>query len=729
MRRLLTINPYTNPALIVIDKLFSNNKLEEALKQIDKVEKDKKMKKSVILISKLIKSKILIKQNQPNNGFNQAQVILKEIKSLDIPFLELDTTIVMGEALFKLGKLEESLNWITKSWELLENYKHPEKSNYKEREALILYQKGKINWKKGKLDQALVFIQKSLEQREGLENKQDIAETLNFIGVIYFEKGNLEQALQYYKDSLARYQELENKTGIANTLFNIGNILLENGELDLALENYLKCLAIEEEQGNKYDIASILGNIGILYNQKGELDQALKYYHKGLALEEEVGNQLDMAISLANIGSVYIFKGDLDLATEYYHKSLVINEKIGNKIDISTCLNNLAEIYQYKGQNEIAFDFYKSALENFDEIGNNLDISVTLLNLIKFTLEKKDVNTATNYFQKLKDLNKQEEIKSINQRYRIADALLLKNSTRTVKKAKAQEIFQQISEEQIVDHDLTILAMVNLCELLLLELKTSGDEEVLLEVKTWSNKLLDVAQKQMAYPLLVETHLLQSKLALIELDINKAQKLLNQARSYAEEKGLHKLAIKVSADHDVLLNEQSKWNDIVRKESSIAERIELAGLEDAIFRMLRKKVVETQEAPQDEPVMLLILAESGISVYSKNFQTNQSDESMMLVAGFLTAINSFSKEVFAGAVDRIKIEDNVLLMKTIETFLVCYIFKGQSYSAIKKLDRFIETFHQSNTYFDILMKSAETGKIIDGKEKEIFEEMIDKFYS
>jgi hypothetical protein len=63
----------------------------------------------------------------------------------------------------------------------------------------------------------------------------------------------------------------------------------------------------------------------------------------------------------------------------------------------------------------------------------------------------------------------------------------------------------------------------------------------------------------------------------------------------------------------------------------------------------------------------------------------------MLISGFLTSINAFVKEAFhvTGMIRRITHDDYTLSFNLIEPILFCYVYEGQSYTAVKKLEKLI----------------------------------------
>ncbi|MFX0092966.1 MAG: hypothetical protein ACFFBD_14500, partial [Candidatus Hodarchaeota archaeon] len=299
-----------------------------------------------------------------------------------------------------------------------------------------------------------------------------------------------------------------------------------------------------------------------------------------------------------------------------------------------------------------------------------------------------------------------------SQRYRVAEALVLKLSTRARGWVKAQEIFEQVVDEEVVDHEVSVVAMLNLCELLLIELRSSGNPEVLSEVNALVNRLLNIAKQQNSYSLLTEVSLLKSKLALVELDVRGAQRLLTQGQLTAEEQGLHRLAMKLSIEHDALLGQLNKWEELIERDASVTERAELAQFDEIIADMIHKREVDLPKLPEEDPVWLLILNDAGLSLYSKTFLT-EGEMNDQLIGGFLTAIQAFSSEVFSQSLDRVKLEEYTLLMKSEKPFLLCYVFRGQSYSAQKKLAKLGENVRKNEAVWDALTEATEDGKQLD----------------
>jgi hypothetical protein len=79
----------------------------------------------------------------------------------------------------------------------------------------------------------------------------------------------------------------------------------------------------------------------------------------------------------------------------------------------------------------------------------------------------------------------------------------------------------------------------------------------------------------------------------------------------------------------------------------------------------------------------------------------------------MSAFNTFSDEIFSKSIDRIRIGENTILINPVETFLACYVIKGQSYSALKKLNKFAEVIKKKSKIWDSLLKSIKTSEMLD----------------
>jgi hypothetical protein len=116
------------------------------------------------------------------------------------------------------------------------------------------------------------------------------------------------------------------------------------------------------------------------------------------------------------------------------------------------------------------------------------------------------------------------------------------------------------------------------------------------------------------------------------------------------------------------------------------------------------------ETSSEEPVVLLIMNEGGIPIFSHVFSEDWSFEND-LISGFLSAINSFSGELFSEGLDRAKFGEHTIVMKPMQSFSVSYLFKGQSYKALKRIYNFIYQIQNTNEIWNEIDFSNRMSKI------------------
>ncbi|MFX1316381.1 MAG: hypothetical protein ACFE9T_10995, partial [Promethearchaeota archaeon] len=213
------------------------------------------------------------------------------------------------------------------------------------------------------------------------------------------------------------------------------------------------------------------------------------------------------------------------------------------------------------------------------------------------------------------------------------------------------------------------------------------------------------------------------KLALINFNLKAARRFLTQAQKIAESYGLKRLAMKISHEHDELLRQITEWENLKESEASLSERWKLAGLNNQMENMVRKRISEAPKISEEEPVRILIITEGGSSIFSYSFIKDKKFESHIF-GGFLTTIDYFIREMFSEELDRAIFGEYTLLMKSIPPFFVSYIFKGDSYYAHQKINYFIDYIQKEDVIWQNLLKSFQVNQSIHLKDIPLLESLI-----
>jgi tetratricopeptide (TPR) repeat protein len=455
----------------------------------------------------------------------------------------------------------------------------------------------------------------------------------------------------------------------------------QRGDINLALKRCKKALeAIDQfeqvslkEKNYRGYIYYLMGNI---YNEKGELNLAVEYYKKSLDLAIEDTTQERLRVeNFGGLGYSSYLKGDLETSLNYFMQALKI-------IEDSDLLVN-----------------------PFGSVGQIFD------GIIRIMIAKGDIENAQHYLKRLKHINDEHPVHDNISTYHLIRAKILKLSTRSRDRTEAENILKELIENEKISH-LINGALREICDLYLKELRLTNDLTIIDEINPFITQLLQKAEYENSYLLLARTKLLQGKIALIQMNMGDTRRFLTQAQSIADEYGYDWLAKTISIEHDNLLGQLDIWEDLKKSKAPVSERIKLASLDGILDLLLEKRIIEPPKTIDEQPVLLLMLSEGGVLLFSYPFsdEWKRDDE---LFGSFLNAFMSFSTEFFSEGLDRAKFGEFTVLMESLANFSICYLFKGQTYLAKQKLAYFTQRLQNNSSILDTLNKFYETSQVIE----------------
>lgn len=550
------------------------------------------------------------------------------------------------------------------------------------------------NWL-GKFDKSFEIIKKSEDLFRTFNKGSSISSeyiateaALNFIKGYLVSQKDPNRGLELLEYSLSLWDKIDLRIEKAMTIMCIGWVLYSSkGELDQSINHLKKALAIAEKINHKWGIAHLKSNLGNSYYLKGEINQSLKYYYTSLQLYQEISNKIQMAYTHSNIGGLLVEKGEFEEALKHLENSLVIFEEIG-----------------------VIFG-------TFSPLGNAIEIS----------LEIGDMDKTYKYFDNLKQIAEQFKRPVLDLYVVLIEAIILKKKQRTRDNAKAEELLKRILKESDISFSITIEALIQLSDLYLTELHMTSNLEILNEIIPLVEKLSKIAEKSHSHWIRGETYLLQAKLALVSLDLKGARRFLTQGQQIAEKYGLTLLARKISNEHDELLQKLNAWENLKDSDMSLVERMELARLNEQMGHMVRRRELELPDLPDEDPVVLLIISEGGRPVFSESFVEEWSFEDH-LFGGFLTAVNSFSDEMFSEGLNRANFGEYTIIMNSLSPFLVCYLFKGQSYLAQQRVKKFIDNIKKEKNILKTFNEYNQTCRVVQLEDAPLLGSLISEIF-
>jgi len=281
-------------------------------------------------------------------------------------------------------------------------------SNYHIGRAFSLYEIANIYASKNNTDTSISFYNQSVRIFSQLDDKANIANCYDKIGLVYASNGNYKEALFYFYEALELYTATNKKQGIYEALNNIGAIYRVQGNYNKALEYQNKALQLSRELKNARGTSSILGNMGLIYFEVGDYKKAAEYYENSQKIAVAIGDKKQIAAMYNNLGLLKQSNGEYDQAIALYLKSVNIYRELNDHQSAYSSLNKIGEVHELKKEYDMASNYYLRCMNIASEIGYNKGISESYLHIgLMYSRQKKD-EKALLYYNKALDVAKQK---------------------------------------------------------------------------------------------------------------------------------------------------------------------------------------------------------------------------------------------------------------------------------------------------------------------------------
>jgi tetratricopeptide (TPR) repeat protein len=448
-----------------------------------------------------------------------------------------------------------------------------------------------------------------------------MADSLEIIGLFHFANMlDYEKALEHYQQSLAIREDLNYLYGMAKSYFFIGAVYFDTYDKDKALDYYQKSLTLMKQLHYTHEIAWLYFQMGETYGNYADFELGEEYLQKGLELFEKLENPKGQAVCYMRLSNLahtvyrnftqaqsylqqtldlwvesgiksYNYSvaihiqgwyqrelGQLDQALKSFQRSLAINKNLGIPLQQQgQTLQDIGSIYRLKGDYQQAFTYYQKAFAIQKKLSGNFIVdgqkTWTCYYLIVLITQYFPQENVAPFLEELEQINKLENplLKHI---YPIAKALYLKASKRVADHYKAQEILKDVVKTQkFYDPNLGFTAQLTLCELLLQELKTSGESEVFQELKTLVGDVELIAEQQNLILAQIEMKILQAKLAQVEGKFDDSNQLLEQTFQLTQKNNLLDMVNKIKYEQQLLADSFETFNELIEKNASMSQKL------------------------------------------------------------------------------------------------------------------------------------------------------------
>jgi tetratricopeptide (TPR) repeat protein len=410
-----------------------------------------------------------------------------------------------------------------------------------------------------------------------------------FVQVCTISKnGKWQEALNYLNRSLELKEKIGDIADISLTINNISNINKSLGNLEEAKKGYLKALEGFTKLEQKANIAMALHNLGSIEFTLGNFSSSYKLLEDSLVLKNQIGNQRNIAITLSELGNLYRTFGDLEKSMLYYKDSLDIYNQHSNRKETASLLNSIAELEVLRGNTLKAKENYLKALTIFLEYGNILEITSTYFGLFMFYVETGILNEARKYQERISVMfEKDRKNEIIHNLLNLATAIVLKETGNIKSHVEAQELLNEIIRGKIASFEIKFIAMVNLAELLLIELKLFNNKEILLELEQLLKSMENTAKSQNAIIQLISVHILKSKVLALKNELDMANIILNKSMKIAKKHSLKLWEYEITQEIDKL---KKKFQGVEQDTVDYEEKMNILNLDDFIRKIQKIKI-------------------------------------------------------------------------------------------------------------------------------------------
>jgi tetratricopeptide (TPR) repeat protein len=597
----------SNKKLLEIEKLYIFQKYQEAYLKLEEFERKDDLSKEEELRSNILRAVIIRHMDKWKEGLELLEQTIEESEHNEEKLILLDALLMQADYLRVLERYDDILAITERGLEIIEK-EETTNQDLILRKGWFLSYKGLQENFKGNYDLSQETLEQGINQAKQVKNDNLLRVLCSFYARNEASRGNYIEAYEYniqaveisirmkndlvtarmYGDlaeaaiGLLKFRESQEILSKAIKIYQEYGLPVEYFEFILAM-NYTGCglstegvkifkrilPQLEKLIGqNPRNLSFIIWGKAMVEWYEGNLDKALEFQEEVYNINVELGNRLLIATHAVFLAGMLIDASQIDKALELSLAALEDYEEYNHYFINSFNYEDLGKIFQIKGEYDLALDYLEKCLKIRSQSDHLYQLIRTLFFMIDIAIDKDDEVLYNKYLAQMEEAVFKDPLKIHDQYYRIANALVLKASSSPENWIGAIDSLEEVVEEEIYYYYIKVIALINLCELLMDEFSLSGNIEILEKLENYSNKLEEIAntQKQTSYSLRIEsknirllTIWLRAQHSMQETNLMQAENLLKEAREIAKSEGLTRLVEKLIRQQEKLYNQILRW--------------------------------------------------------------------------------------------------------------------------------------------------------------------------
>lgn len=599
-----TLNNSLQKKILEAEKLYVQGEFEKSLTEVTKLKQEQKSDANFEYDLIILESKILNDSEKRDESIKLAEHAIKLAKSLKNTEKELYAMIYKLSSLANLESVLKRQEEITKIETIIteiENLYNSSTDLSKEAskriQVLFTIQKGLICFFQDDFRKAEKLYMESYLELKKDSNIPDQTLVLRRLSFLHLWAGHLDKALEFSEEWRKLSKQINNKRNIIKINGIQSKCYIEKGNNKKAIELLLATKRVLQSFDSKYLKSTTSAYLAYAHLMSGDLDLSLKYGLEGLDYSKELSSHFLTFWLHLILGYIYIYKGDLDKTLFHANKALDLKEAGAWKRSEAQILTLIGDIYHIKGEYDKAIDSYLQSISLFGKEHTPYNVAGVHFNIIGVYHDLNKVDEASHHLKEIKRIASETDNNAIKHMSMISEALIYKTINTPRLRGKAESLFEQVLLFPNIKNFIQITAFISLCELLLVEVTETGERELLDRINVLVSQLEETAISQKSDSLLAETYLIQSKIALAELDFALAKNKLTAAQKLAENKGFEKLVKEIEIEIEEFQENLTFWNGFIQQKPSIKDTIKHSQLDKAFHKLNkdRKEIISTSK--------------------------------------------------------------------------------------------------------------------------------------
>ena len=238
------------------------------------------------------------------------------------------------------------------------------------------------------------------------------AEALRLKGLALYRLGKADQAISFLEHSL-ELSRLYDKASIPILLLDTGMIYRAVENFSEALNAYEQALQIWRGEGNLYLQASLLNNLGVFHHSQGNYEKSALAFEEGLLHTQQIRDDRLTALISIGFGDLYAELEDFEVADQIYQNAAKILKKIDNRFLLHSLGLSRANLALLQKNTLLARNYLEEVADSIRAGNSNyenaiLDIAYGRLHLLNEE-SKKSVQKFSNAEKRFMDEGKAVE--------------------------------------------------------------------------------------------------------------------------------------------------------------------------------------------------------------------------------------------------------------------------------------------------------------------------------